>query len=212
MRLQTVESCRLRLGLGSRTSVKLNFAAMAAHSRQLRFLTIGPEGGGKAVTRYQRYKQTAVFLFLAGLFFNPQGFALRAGAAKSSITPDVHAGKVYMAGFGFNRLATGVHDDLYARCLAIGAGGKTLVVCAADLIGLFHPEALRVHAKVEAQLPGVTQVIVASTHDHEGPDTLGLWGPALLKSGVNVQYLDWVVDRIADTAVRAARNMQEARM
>ncbi|TAM84259.1 MAG: hypothetical protein EPN47_02790 [Acidobacteria bacterium] len=157
-------------------------------------------------------KQRAFFLFLAALLFNQQGFALRAGAAKSSITPDVHAGKVYMAGFGFNRVATGVHDDLYARCLAIGASGKTLVVCAADLIGLFHPDVLRVRSKVEGRLPDVMQVIVASTHDHEGPDTLGLWGPALLKSGVNVQYLDWVVDQISNTAVRAASNMQEARM
>jgi Neutral/alkaline non-lysosomal ceramidase, N-terminal len=162
------------------------------------------------VNSYYRFKQTAFFLILAGLLVNLPGFALRAGAAKTSITPDVHAGKVYMAGFGFDRVATGVHDDLYARCLAIEAGGKTLVVCAADLIGLFHPDVLRVREKVIARLPQVTQVIVASTHDHEGPDTLGLWGLALLKSGVNVKYLNRVVDLIADTAVRAASNMQEA--
>jgi hypothetical protein len=163
------------------------------------------------ITNHQ-FKQTVFILCLAGLMFSVRGLALRAGAAKTSITPDVHAGKVYMAGFGFNRVATGVHDDLYARCLAIGAGGKTLVVCAADLIGLFHPDVLKIRAKVKAQLPEVTQVIVASTHDHEGPDTLGLWGPALLSSGVNVQYLNSVIDRIAATAVRAASNMQEARM
>jgi hypothetical protein len=151
-------------------------------------------------------------LCTAGLLFTVQGFALRAGAAKMAITPDVHAGKVYMAGFGFNRVATGVHDNLYARCLAIGAGDKTLVVCAADLIGLFHQDVLKVRSKVKAQLPDVSQVIVASTHDHEGPDTLGLWGPSLLKSGVNVHYLNTVIDRIAQTAVRAARNMQEARL
>ena len=159
-----------------------------------------------------RFKQVAFFLFLSVWMFNLQGFALRAGAAKTSITPEVHAGKVYMAGFGFNRVATGVHDNLYARCLAMEAGGKTLVVCAADLIGLFHQDVLKVRAKVKAQLPEVSQVIVASTHDHEGPDTLGLWGPALLKSGVDVRYLNSVVNRIADTAVRAVRNMQAASM
>jgi hypothetical protein len=161
---------------------------------------------------YHRFKQTAFFLCLTGLMISPQGFALRAGAAKTSITPDVHAAKVYMAGFGSNRVATGVHDNLYARCLAIEASGKTLVVCAADLIGLFHPDVLKVRSKVEAQLPDVTQVIVASTHDHEGPDTLGLWGPAPLQTGVDVKYLNSVIDRIADTAVRAVKGMQEARM
>jgi hypothetical protein len=38
--------------------------------------------------------------------------ALQAGAAKATITPDVKATKVYMAGFENNRVATGVHDDL----------------------------------------------------------------------------------------------------
>jgi hypothetical protein len=162
--------------------------------------------------RNHRFQKTAFLLCLAGLSFSVQGYALRAGAAKTSITPDVQAAKVYMAGFGSNRVATGVHDNLYARCLAIGAGGKTLVVCAADLIGLFHQDVLKLRSKVETQLPGVTQVIVASTHDHEGPDTMGLWGPAPLKSGVDVKYLDSVIDRIAETAVRAAKNMQDARM
>ena len=161
---------------------------------------------------FHRFKRTAFFLLLGGFLFSIQGFALRAGTAKTSITPDVHAGKVYMAGFGFNRVASGVHDNLYARCVAIGAGGKTLVVCAADLIGLFHQDVLKVRARVKARMPGVTQVIVSSTHDHEGPDTLGIWGPALLKTGLNKQYLNSVLARIADTAVRAAGNMQDARM
>jgi hypothetical protein len=161
---------------------------------------------------HNRIKPIIVLVCLAGLLISGRAFALRAGAAKAVITPDVHAGRVYMAGFGFNRVATGVHDNLYARCLALGASGKTLVICAADLIGLFHQEVLRVREKVKAQLPDVTQVIVASTHDHEGPDTLGLWGPGPLRSGVNLKYLDSVVDRIADTAVAAVRNMQAARI
>src|SRR2546429_7024507 len=41
---------------------------------------------------------------------------LRAGVAKTVVTPDVHKNKVYLAGFGHNRIATGVHDNLYARC------------------------------------------------------------------------------------------------
>ncbi|MEJ2010583.1 MAG: neutral/alkaline non-lysosomal ceramidase N-terminal domain-containing protein [Acidobacteriota bacterium] len=161
---------------------------------------------------HRRNKKIAIFLCVAGTLFSLQGFALRAGAAKTVITPDIHAGKVYMAGFGSNRVATGVHDNLYARCLAIGASQKTLVVCAVDLIGLFHQDVLKVREKVEARLPDVTQVIVASTHDHEGPDTLGLWGPGPLRSGVNLKYLDWVIGRIADTAVRAVTSMQPARM
>jgi hypothetical protein len=137
---------------------------------------------------------------------------LRAGAAKATITPDVNANKVYMAGFNNNRLATGVHDDLYVRCLALAAGRETLVLCEADLIGLFYDDVLKVREKVKAQAPGVTEVIVASSHDHEGPDTMGLWGPTPFESGIDEKYMEWLDDRIAATALQAVHSMQDARL
>jgi hypothetical protein len=69
-----------------------------------------------------------------------------------------------------------------------------------------------VRAKVSAALPDVTQVIVASAHDHEGPDTMGLWGRTPLESGMNLQYMDWLDDRIAETAVGALHSMKPAKM
>lgn len=137
---------------------------------------------------------------------------LRAGAAKSVITPDVHAAKVYMAGFGNDRVATGVHDDLYVRCLALGDPDTTVALCAVDLIGFFYDDVLKVRAAVQARAPEVTQVIVASTHDHEGPDTMGLWGPSPLESGIDEKYMDWLDQRIASTALQAVHSMTEARL
>jgi hypothetical protein len=138
--------------------------------------------------------------------------ALQAGATKATITPDVKATKVYMAGFDNNRVATGVHDDLYVRCLALAASHQTLALCEADVIGLFYDDVLKVREKVKAQAPQVTEVIVASSHDHEGPDTMGLWGPKPLESGMDEKYMDWLDDRIASTALQAVHSMQEARM
>ena len=43
--------------------------------------------------------------------------------------------------------------------------------------------------RVRKQLPGFTYVLVSSTHNHEGPDTLGLWGPNPFQSGVDPDYL-----------------------
>lgn len=137
---------------------------------------------------------------------------LRAGAAKAVITPDVKTSKVYMAGFDNNRVATGVHDDLYVRCLALAAGQETVAMCSVDLIGLFYDDVLRIRAQVKARAPEVTQVIVASTHDHEGPDTMGLWGPTPFVSGIDERYLEGVDERIAATAVEAVRSMQPARL
>lgn len=137
---------------------------------------------------------------------------LRAGAAKAVITPDVHAAKVYMAGFGNNRVATGVHDDLYVRCLALAAGGQTLAMCSVDLIGLFYDDVLKVRESVKARAPEVTHLIVTSTHDHEGPDTMGLWGATPFESGIDERYLDGLDSKIASTAVAAVRSMKEARL
>ena len=137
---------------------------------------------------------------------------LKAGASKAVITPDVHRAKVYMAGFGHNRVATGVHDDLTVRCLALEAQPTTLVLCEADLIGLFYDDVLKVRKQVQAAAPQVTQVIVGSTHDHEGPDTLGLWGPSALQSGMDGKYLDEVDHKIAGAALAAVGSMQDARL
>jgi len=137
---------------------------------------------------------------------------LRAGTAKSVITPDVHKGAVYIAGFGNNRVAQGVHDDLYVRCLALAAGDGTLELCAVDVIGLFHDDVLEIRAQVERQAPEVSQLIVASTHVHEGPDTLGLWGPTPQQTGIDENYLGWLDSQIAATAVRAARSIEPARL
>jgi hypothetical protein len=155
---------------------------------------------------------SALLLFLLASAMPAASVDLRAGAAKAVITPDVHAARVFIAGYGQNRVATGVHDDLYARCLALGTGDQTLEVCAADLIGLFYDDVVKIRERVKAQAPGVTHLIVASTHDHEGPDTMGLWGPGPLQSGIDEKYMAWLRERIAQTAVEAARSMRPARL
>jgi hypothetical protein len=130
----------------------------------------------------------------------------RAGAAKTVITPDLQKfAPVYMAGFGHNRVAAGVHDDLYARCLAISTGKKPLVVCEVDLIGLFLDDVERIRAKVSG-----ADLVVASTHVHEGPDTLGLWGPGAAQSGINEDYNSFVVDRVAEAANGAIKALEPA--
>jgi hypothetical protein len=56
---------------------------------------------------------------------------------------------------------------------------------------------------VRAALPEFAYVMVASTHNHEGPDVIGLWGPTPLQSGVQPSYLKLVVERTAETIRQA---------
>ncbi len=146
------------------------------------------------------------------------GPGIRAGAARVNLTPDLRHGPVYMAGFGNNRVATGIHDNLYARCLALSAGGQTVVLCGVDSIGLFFDDVERIRAEVKRQLASgkkktaVTdpKVMVAATHDHQGPDTMGLWGPAEGRSGIDETYNSLVVERVTQAAVEAIRSLQPA--
>jgi hypothetical protein len=133
---------------------------------------------------------------------------LRVGAAKRTITPDLAKhGPVWMAGFDNGRKATGVHDDLYVRCIALSAGGRPLVICGLDLIGVFWDDAKKVRAKVPD-----ADVIVTALHDHEGPDTMGLWGSGPGQSGINDAYTAYFVDRTAEAAREAVAALRPARI
>ena len=158
---------------------------------------------------------TACAFSLWGQVRGPQ---IRAGAARVGLTPDLKKyGPVYMAGFGNNRVATGVHDFLYARCLALGTSGQTLVLCGVDSIGLFSDDVERIRAAAKEQLasrkkapPGELNIVVAATHDHQAADTMGLWGPAEGQSGIHEEYNRLVVERVAQAAAEAVRNLRPA--
>jgi len=136
---------------------------------------------------------------------------LRAGVAQSVITPEWPTNRaVYLAGFGHNRVASGVHDDLYARCLSLGVATQALVFCSVDLIGLFYDDVLTIRRAFQQTAPAAAFLVVASTHTHAGPDTLGLYGPKPLETGIDPRYLEWVDQRIASTAANAVRSMQPA--
>jgi hypothetical protein len=138
--------------------------------------------------------------------------AVLAGAAKNTITPELAGHAVYLAGFGHGRLATGVHDPLYVRCLALRISGNDLVLCSVDLIGLFYDDVQEIRRSFQKQAPPGAHLVIACTHTHEGPDTLGLWGPTATESGLDEKYLGWVEERVSTTAVEALRTMQPARI
>ena len=130
---------------------------------------------------------------------------LMAGAAAVDITP-LNYRDVYLAGFEPNRKATGVRDPLFARALYLDDGRTRLALVACDLIGLGFLAAETIRRFV--QDVQADHVFLCCTHTHSGPDTLGLWGPALgeipLASGVDPRYMERLARAVAQ-AVRKAR-------
>jgi hypothetical protein len=144
----------------------------------------------------------------------------KAGAARRAITPRLGARPVFLAGFSSDRRAMSVNDDLYARALALGCGDVALVLVTCDLIGLPHGDALEMRADLAAALrqspvanrPASVELVVACTHTHSGPDTLGLWGPDDNTSGADPEYLAFVRREVVAVALEALDALRPARM
>lgn len=122
-----------------------------------------------------------------------------------------HSDPIFMAGFGDNRAATGYHDRLWARGVVIDGHGGRIAIVALDLVGYLNGEVDTIRSMV-SPASGVDYVVVHSTHQHEGPDTIGIWGPDPQTSGIDFDYLDFVNAEVADCIDEAASNLENARI
>lgn len=114
------------------------------------------------------------------------GVALEVGFGEVDITPVVGGEKkVWLAGYSPGRAATGVHDPLMARCVVLKDGEQKMALVSVDLVGLQYPEV----EAIREMLPGFSYILISSTHNHEGPDVVGLWGKTQLHRGVDEGYL-----------------------
>lgn len=129
------------------------------------------------------------------------GAELRVGFGQRDITPEVAADKpaVWLAGYGYGRKATGVHDPLLVRAVVLSDGREKIAIASVDLIGLQYDTVQQIRAPLE----GYRHITVASTHNHEGPDVIGIWGPTPFQRGVSDAYLKFVIEQSV-AAIRAA--------
>lgn len=134
----------------------------------------------------------------------------KAGFSKVDITP--YGKSMYMGGFDFNRRSTGVLHPIYVRAFFITNGIKQIFIVSCDLIGLFYEFISEVKEELKRDVEDIENVIICSTHNHQGPDTMGYWGRALLNipilSGQDRDYLITVKDAIK-SAIRMAREDAE---
>lgn len=131
---------------------------------------------------------------------------MKIGYAQNTITPSLDK-PVYLAGFGNDRRAKTIHDDLYARALAIQTEQTILVLVALDLIGFFRPD---VYAVIEQVNRPDVQVVIASTHTHHGPDTMGLWGPNDKTCGVDEVWMSATKQKIGDVIHASISDLKPA--
>lgn len=128
-----------------------------------------------------------------------EGFMV--GAFEMDITP---SDNVWMAGFNPLRRSHGVHDPLKVNAVVIKAGDRKIAMVSADLIGLMKPD-MDGYRRQLKDFSG-DLVIVASTHTHSGPDTMGMWG------GIDENYRRKISDAVIQSINKALASAVPAKM
>jgi len=118
---------------------------------------------------------------------------------------------VWISGNEFSRPAVGVHDPIEARLLALRHNETTVVLITADFIGFFFDYVEHIRQRLEAAVAAQVDLIVfASSHNHQGPDVVGIWGSDFIHSGLDPAYLDWVEKTLAERVGDAVAALEPA--
>ncbi len=134
-----------------------------------------------------------------------KGRQFRAGAATSNITPWLG---ISINGYFNDRVATHIHDELYARCLVLDDGATRLavVVCDSCMIPREVMDAAKRRIQEKHQLPP-SHVLISATHTHTAPTSAPVF-----QSEPDPKYLEFLARRIADGVGRAIHNLAPARI
>jgi hypothetical protein len=118
---------------------------------------------------------------------------------------------VWIAGFSNNKPAAGIHDDTWARTIVLDDGTTRIAIVVLDAIGFMHDDVVDARKMLPEEW-GLAYILIASTHTHEGPDLIGMWGKSPLKSGVNSDYKKFVKQQIVQSVGMAVNNLVPARL
>ena len=149
--------------------------------------------------------------------------SMQAGFAKVSITPGLNSlldnysdGKfvqVPLAGYGARKgkAATGIHDSIFVKAVALKVDRQTLVFVSADL--LIMPPNIIDSVAIFLSKKGIRreQLVFSATHSHS---SLGGWGPGFVgkqfagKENKNLER--WLVAQISTAVCSAIADLKPA--
>lgn len=115
----------------------------------------------------------------------------------------------WLAGFSNGRPATGVHDPIYARAIVFDQGETRIALVVLDLVGWFYGDVVLTRELLVEQGVELDHLIVSSTHTHEAPDTMGLWGRTPTSGGYDTRYGEQVRQASVDAVSNAILDLQE---
>lgn len=136
-------------------------------------------------------------------------------AGPDTYTDRNHNGKfdaVWMTGFNTDRPAKGVHDPIQVRAIAFRNNGLTVAMASLDAIGMFHDKVIDIRKRIDPSLK-IDHVIVSCVHNHETPDTMGIYsGPIPTPWNFDEAHMERVLNACKEAVEEAVKTLQPAEM
>ncbi len=138
---------------------------------------------------------------------------LRLGVAEVDITPPVGAP---LAGYYYNRDATGVHDPLHVKAMVLEQGGVKVAMAALDLVSLPRDIVESARAMLQQRIGLVPDhVMISATHAHSTPVVLTNPSRYNLEGKdkeVAQAYTDSLAGKIAEAVIEANSKLEPVEM
>ncbi len=149
---------------------------------------------------------------------------LRAGWGVSPISPEVgvplagygarHNIKEYLFGDKPKKVATGIHDELHVKALALSDGEDVVVIAGADMLIIPPNIAEAVRREVAKKTPLTpNNIYFGASHTHDGPGGFGEGLAAFFVGGLyNPKVPILLANAFTDAIVEAYNNIGPAKM
>jgi hypothetical protein len=133
------------------------------------------------------------------------GQEIQVGAATRIITPNPLL--PVSGGIGVPKPSKEKKGDLFARAMVFQQGKTRFAIVNVDNLGWTSVLGNKSRALIKGIAP--ENVLIGATHTHSAPDAYGF--PDMTgKSNVDLKYLDWCVQQIADAVNEATSKLQPA--
>jgi neutral ceramidase len=154
-------------------------------------------------------------ILLFNLFLSSDGqAALKGGCAKVNITPPL--GIPLIGSYG--KPSDDILDELYAKALVLNDGNTAVAIVSADLLYTPLEEITNPVREIIKEKTGIPKqnILICATHTHSGPEVFARTKlPStgrMPASGIDQNYLQVLIRKMADTAVIAHKNMKEVKI
>ena len=99
----------------------------------------------------------------------------------------------------------------YGRAIVVQRGEVKMALVVLDAIGLFYDDIVSIRNSLQADL-SIDYVMIASTHSHQAPDLIGIWGKEVGVTGVNDRYLENVKKKSSQAIRQAHSRLEEVQI